>query len=198
MKNRKVIVTAFLLVAVMILGVGYAAVVDTLHFNGDATLSQGQVQHEFDLDVMLTAVSEDGSNWIECTPSTVEINRADDLIVNIIDDTGDNVQDSASFQIYSLTDAQESQVIWFKVQNNSAHDATLSKSIITETGTADHFDSAYTLYEEDGTTETTVLPANGVALVKLVITLKTTPSGVYQASFSFAVTAEVADQVQNP
>ena len=75
MKNRKVIVTAFLLVAVMLLGVGYAAVSDTLSFtgdatitltfNGDATISNDQVQQEFDLDVRIAAVSEDNATWID-------------------------------------------------------------------------------------------------------------------------------------
>ena len=99
MKNRKVIVTAFLLVAVMLLGVGYAAVSDTLNFNGDATISNDQVQKEFDLDVKIAAVSEDKATWIDYKGTEAEIHRPDDLIV-AISGTDDNVQDSASFQIF--------------------------------------------------------------------------------------------------
>ena len=40
MKNRKVIVTAFLLVAIMILGVGYAAVNNVLDITGTGTVNQ--------------------------------------------------------------------------------------------------------------------------------------------------------------
>ena len=194
MKNRKVIVTAFLLISVMILGVGYAAVSDTLNFSGDALISEGQVQHEFDADIKIVAVSEDNATWIDYAPSTVEINRTNDLIVNIIDGAGDNIQDQADFQIDSLTDAGEKQIIWFKVQNDSAHDANLSGTAITETGTGDFFDSDYTVYEDDGTTETTVIPANGTVLVKLEITLKNTPSETYKANFSFAITAKVGTE----
>ena len=193
MKNRKVIVTAFLLIAVMILGVGYAAVSDTLNFSGDAMISDGQVQHEFDADIKITAVSEDNATWIDYAPSTVEIERTNDLIVNIIDGAGDNIQDQADFQIYNLTDAGETQVIWFKVENASAHEADLSGTMITETGTGDYFDSEYTVYSADGTTETTKLPASGTVLVKLVITLKNTPSENYSAHFSFAITAKVGE-----
>lgn len=191
MKNRKVIVTAFLLVAVMLLGVGYAAVSDTLNFNGDATISNDQVQQEFDLDVKIAAVSEDNVTWIDYQGTEAEIHRPDDLIVGI-SGTDDNVQDTASFQIYNLADQGEQEVIWFKVTNDSAFDADLTKSDITEVGTHDFFGAEYTIYAADGTTETAVLPANGEVLIKLVITLKDTPAESYQGNFSFTVVATVA------
>ena len=197
MKNRKAIITAFLLVAVMILGVGYAAVSDILNFSGNATISDGQVQHEFDLDVRLTAVSEDNATWYNYTAGEAEINRASDLVVDI-GGVADDVQDLATFQIFNLTDAGEEQVIWFKVENDSAHDAKLTGTTITETGTGDHFSSDYTIYKADGVTETDTLAAKngdtpGCVLIKLVITLNTTPSGVYQADFAFSIRADVAD-----
>lgn len=194
MKNRKVIVTAFLLIAVMILGVGYAAVSDTLNFSGDAMISDGQVQHEFDADIKIVSVSEDKATWYDYAASTVEIERTNDLIVNIIDGAGDNIQDQIDFQIYNLTDAGETQTIWFKVKNDSAHVANLTGTAITETGTDDYFESDYTVYAEDGTTETQVIPANGTVLVKLVVTLKNTPSETYTANFSFAITAKVGEE----
>ncbi len=195
MKNRKVIVTAFLLIAVMVIGVGYAAVSDVLNFSGNATISDGQVQHEFDLDIRITEVSDDKATWYAYTAGEAEINRPSDLIVDI-GGVADDTQDSASFQIYTLTDAGESQVIWFKVENESAHAAKLTGTTITETGTGDHFTSAYTIYEADGTTVTDTLPAksgdeNGYVFIMLVITLDTTPSGVYQADFSFSIRADV-------
>lgn len=197
MKNRKVIVTAFLVLAIMLLGVGYAAVSDVLQFSGNATLSDGQVQHEFDVDVKITAVSEDGSTWIDYNPSGAEIERANDLVVGITG-VGDDEQDIATFQIYNLTDAGEAEVIWFKVENDSIHDADLTGTTITETGLGDHFDSEYTIYKTDGVTETTVLPGRtdagaGSVLVKLVITLKSTPSESYVADFAFSIRADDVD-----
>ena len=183
-----------MLIAVMILGVGYAAVSDTLNFSGDATISDSQVKHEFDVDVSITAVSEDNATWIEFAPSTVEIDRTNDLIVNIIDGAGDNVQDQADFQIYTLTDAGESKEIWFRVSNESAHDATLVLSEIAETGSGDYFDSDYVVLNAAGTDETAVLPANGEVLVKVIITLKTTPSETYSGNFAFSITAKVGEE----
>lgn len=189
MKNRKVIVTAFLLVAVMLLGVGYAAVSDTLNFGGDATISGDQAQHEFDVDVKIIAVSEDMATWHDYSSAGAEINRESDLVVDIMG-SGDNQQDVVDFQIFSLSDAGQSKTIWFKVENESAHDATLIPSDITENGTHDYFDSAYEIYTADGSATTRVLPAGGEVLVKLVITVKATPTELYQGNFSFVITAE--------
>ena len=191
MRNRKVIVTAFLLVAVMLLGVGYAAVSDTLNFGGDATISGDQAQHEFDVDVKITHVSEDMADWKAYSAAGAEINRENDLVVDIMG-SGDNEQDVVDFQIFCLSDKDDAQVIWFKVANESAHDATLHGSDITENGTHDYFDSNYVIYAADGSTETTVLPANGEVLVKLTITVKATPTELYQGNFSFVITAEAA------
>ena len=199
MKNRKVIVTAFLLIAVMILGVGYAAVSDSLNFTGDAMISKDQAQHEFDADIKIVAVSEDNVTWSDFKADGAEIDRANDLIVDIFEGSGDNVQDIVDFQIYNLSDAGETQTIWFKVKNESAHDANLTGTDITESGSlvgADHFGSEYTVYAADGTTVTQVIPANGEVLVKLVVTLKSTPSETYTANFSFTINAKVGTEAE--
>ena len=189
MKNRKVIVTAFLLVAVMLLGVGYAAVSDTLNFGGDATISGDQAQHEFDVDVKITAVSEDMADWEDYSSAGAEINRENDFVVDIMG-SGDNQQDVVDFQIFSLSNAGQYKEFWFKVENESAHDATLIPSDITENGTHDYFEASYEIYTADGSATTRVLPANGEVLVKVIISVKATPTELYQGNFSFVITAE--------
>jgi hypothetical protein len=192
MKNRKVIVTAFLLVAVMLLGVGYAAVSDTLNFGGDATISGDQAQHEFDVDVRITAVSENMADWEPYSDAGAEIERANDFVVDIMG-SGDNEQDVVDFQIFCLSNAGQYKEFWFKVENDSTHDATLKGSDITENGTHDYFTADYEIYTADGSTTTEILPAGGEVLVKVVITVKATPTELYQGNFSFVITAE-ADQ----
>ena len=206
MKNRKVIVTAFLLIAVMIVGVGYAAVSDTLFFNGSAHITGDQAQAEFDIDVVISDVAvhavntgADATTPASWTPfqagGNVEIDKASEdgvsAIVNIIDDAGTEYQDQASFQLSGLTDANDYQVIWFKITNGSAHDAALTVSTVQETGTGDYFEAERTVYKADGSATADVIPAGGEVIVKLVITLRSTPTENYNASFSFTVTAEV-------
>ena len=55
MKNRKTVVVAFLLTAVMLLGVGYAALTDVLDINGTADVSKEKAEAEFNNDVYFTA-----------------------------------------------------------------------------------------------------------------------------------------------
>ncbi|MBO5907109.1 MAG: hypothetical protein J6Q85_03025 [Clostridia bacterium] len=190
MKNRKVIVTAFLLIAAMILGVGYAAISDTLFFSGDATISDEQVQSEFDLDIGIVATSETNGDWKAYDAAAPEINIDGDLVVDITG-TGDNEKDNVDFQIFGLADEGDEQIIWFKVENKSLHDANLAPSVVLESGTGDYFEAVYKIYESDGTTEATILEAGGSVLVKLSVTVKGTPAETYQGTFSFNIHAEV-------
>ena len=59
MKNRKFIVVAFMLTACMIVGVGYAALTDTLNIGGDAEVSQAGAENTFDGDVYFLALLRD-------------------------------------------------------------------------------------------------------------------------------------------
>ena len=55
MKNRRNIVIAFMLCAVMLLGVGYAAVSDALDILGTAEINAGNVQSAFDTNVYFSS-----------------------------------------------------------------------------------------------------------------------------------------------
>ena len=55
MKNRKTVVVAFLLCAVLLLGVGYAALSDTLDITGSADVNQSAAEEAFNEDVYFSA-----------------------------------------------------------------------------------------------------------------------------------------------
>ena len=57
MKNRKTIVAIFMLVAVMILSVGYAVLTDTLNIEGDIEVSHTNAENAFDQLVYFSNVS---------------------------------------------------------------------------------------------------------------------------------------------
>ena len=57
MKNRKIVVVAFLLIAMLLLGIGYAALTDTLTINGDLKADTSVSQGEFDADIYFSATS---------------------------------------------------------------------------------------------------------------------------------------------
>ena len=60
MKNRKIVVIAFTLIAVLLLGVGYAAVTDDLKVLGHVKTNMETISSDFQLDVRF----KDGSGTI--------------------------------------------------------------------------------------------------------------------------------------
>lgn len=93
MKNRKRIVVAFLLVAVMLLGVGYAAITSNLTVQGAASLTKGGAESELDEDVYFTNVV--------ATNCVANIDAMDsDIVIVRITDTSSTMafaNDTASF-----------------------------------------------------------------------------------------------------
>ena len=55
MKNRRNVVVAFLVVAVMLLGIGYAALSDTLDITGSADVNQSAAEEAFNEDIYFSA-----------------------------------------------------------------------------------------------------------------------------------------------
>ena len=55
MKNRRNVVIAFMIVAVMLLGIGYAALSDTLDITGSADVNQSAAEEAFNEDVYFSA-----------------------------------------------------------------------------------------------------------------------------------------------
>ena len=83
MKNRKTIIVAFLLVAALCLGIGYAALTDTLNINGTANISKGAAETEFDEDVYFTSASGNG-----CSAAIADGNKPDAATLTITDGMG--------------------------------------------------------------------------------------------------------------
>ena len=84
MKNRKTVVTAFVLVAVMLMAVGFAALSDDLSISGDVNLTHGAAQDEVAKDVYFEKVAneENCSAVISASDAT-----SDTIVVKINDDT---------------------------------------------------------------------------------------------------------------
>jgi len=54
MKNRKRVIVAFVMVAALCLGIGYAALNDTLYATGNLAVNKGEAQEDFKEDVYFT------------------------------------------------------------------------------------------------------------------------------------------------
>ena len=54
MRNRKTVITAFILVAVMLMAVGFAALADDLYITGTAKVLQTNAENSFGEDILFT------------------------------------------------------------------------------------------------------------------------------------------------
>jgi hypothetical protein len=98
MKNRRNLIVAFLLCACLIVGVGYAALSDTLDINGTADVNQSAAEEAFNEDIYFSdAVANQTGN-------TASVN-------------GDN-NDKASFTANTLKGKGDKATFTFTIKNN--------------------------------------------------------------------------------
>lgn len=109
MKNRKIVVVAFLLIAVLLLGVGYAAVTDTLTIIGNAHIDMGQVETTFDQNIYFSAAVATSSTGTGTT-----------------DDVASFTPDDATFTANKLAIVGEKSVFTFTITNDGNVDAVIS------------------------------------------------------------------------
>jgi hypothetical protein len=94
MKNRRIVIVAFMLVAVLCLGVGYAAVSDTLTATGKISVNETALTETFDADVYFVesvknpvGVGLDGVDLTAEANVKLEITDDDDTFTVTIADT---------------------------------------------------------------------------------------------------------------
>ena len=109
MKNRKTVVVAFLLVAVMLLGVGYAALTDTLTIIGNAHIDVDTANKIFDEKVYFSNAKATSSTGTGSTGDVVSFNT-----------------DDATFTANKLAVVGELSIFTFTIKNDSNVDAQIS------------------------------------------------------------------------
>ena len=180
MKNRRIVIFSFLIAAVLVMGVAFAALTDNLFIKGEASLATTSAQTNFDADVYFseaTVVSSDGGNKAT-TPDSVVIGATD--------------PDSATFYVKSLGNAEEKVVFSFLIKNDSTEfDAVISldEGYPTTTNT-NMFTITYSVVN-DGTSNTgpITIAAGGSSTVYATVVLKATPSENTTAAFNINLTA---------
>lgn len=174
MKNRKTVVVAFLMAAVMLLGVGYAALTDTLTLIGNATIDFEQAGVNFDAKVYWSA-----GEIISSTNSSPD------------DAVGGINTDDATFVLHSLATKDDVAVLKFTIKNDSnvpVH-ITMNNPSITGTG-ADKFSCDYAYSRDD-----MIIPANGGTMdVTVTVTVAQPVTTQLTATFSVSYTATTDDQ----
>lgn len=170
MKNRKIVIVAFLLVAMMLLGVGYAALTDVLDITGSADINQSAAEEAFNEDVHFSAAvaNQDGN--------TASVN-------------GDN-NDKASFTANTLKGEGDIVTFTFTIVNDGDLDATVTPTLNATTGNTkpDYFSIT-----SDWNGEAKTLEAGGSLTYTVTVELIKTPTETISGSFLIELTAVTAE-----
>ena len=190
MKNRKIVVVAFLLISVMLLGVGYAELTDALEINGTVKADTSVSQTDFDDDVYF-------SNTSVVTDSTG--NKAASQILE--------GRDSATITANHFTTKNQIVKVKFTINNDSTDfNAVVTPGVAIETGNvsvdngeADH-DPIFTVswaWNEEGTdvAEATIAAGQSKDLW-VTIVLNETPIEEHEASFTVGFGVEAVEPEQ--
>lgn len=154
MKNRKRVIVAFMLVACMLLGVGYAAITTHLNIQGGATVSVEGATEAFSADVKFTAV-DTGSDASKFATASI----------------GDGK--TADFSLTGLKGAGDSASLIYTITNTGDLDATVSVDVQNTTNSNETY---FTVETEWIDADTSIEKAGGTVQLKVTISLKATPS----------------------
>ncbi len=112
MKNRKIILVAFMLVAVMLIGVGYAALTDIFVISGSAEVGIAEANKVFDDKIYFASATPKESTGTSGIADTASVSSTDN--------------DNASFSVNSLALMNEAATYTFIIKNDSEFDATIA------------------------------------------------------------------------
>lgn len=166
MRNRKTVVVAFLLVAVMLLGVGYAALTDILDITGSADINQSAAEQAFNEDIYFKAAhaNDDGN--------TASVNT-------------DN-KDKASFTVNSLKGKDDSASFTFTITNDGDLAAEVTPTL---SATAGNTNPEYFSISSDWAGQSKTLDAGAELTYEVTVTLLKTPTQTIGGSFLIELTA---------
>lgn len=170
MKNRRRIIVAFMLCAVMLLGIGYAALTDTLDITGSADVNQSAAEEAFNEDIYFSAAVANE------TGNTASVNA-------------DN-NDKASFTAKTLKGAGDQVTFTFTIKNDGDVAANVTPAFNATLGNTN---SEYFDIESDWDGATKLLGAGQELTYTLTVTLKKTPTATIAGSFLVELTAVSVD-----
>ena len=148
MRNRKRIIVSFMIVACMLMAVGFAALTDTLNIVGEAEVDYNTANSGFDADVYFSDASA------EHTSDTAHVTTDPDM---------------ARFSVRSLAAAGEKANFTFVIQNDNEFSAFIKFDASKTTNSKDDYFTVEVLEDE------LEIPAGESVEVHVVVTLLQTP-----------------------
>lgn len=180
MRNRKTVVVAFLLVAVMLLGVGYAALTDTLTIIGNAHVDIDTANKTFDERVYFSAAEETRSTGTGTTA-----------------DVASYTADDATYTVNKLAVVGEESEFTFTITNDSNVDATISVADTKLSGSANPSNSNAAKFEVTYAypDDMTIKKQGGTLTVTVTVKLIEPVTSATSATFGIELTATSVDPI---
>lgn len=180
MKNRKFALVVFMLIAALTLGIGYAALTDTLTIIGNAHIDIDKANATFDEKVYFSDAKATTSTGTGTTADTASCST-----------------DDATFTANKLASVGEKSVFTFTIKNDSNVDALISVNSTKLSGVenpsnsnTDKFTVEYTY--PDGMT---IAKSGGTITVVVTVTVKEPVTSATSATFGIELTATSVDPV---
>ena len=171
MKNRKTVVVAFMLVAVLLMGVGYAALTDVLDITGSADVNQSAAEEAYNEDIYFSAaVANDAGN-------TASVNA-------------DN-NDKSSFTVNTLKGKGDQATFTFTIKNAGDLDATVTPTLNASLGNTN---PDYFAISSDWDGQAKTLAAGEEITYTVTVELLETPTATIAGSFLIELTAVSIDK----
>ena len=161
MKKRNLVIVAFMLVAAMTIGIGYAALTGTLVLSGNAQYDKDASDNAFEQDIVFTNATQTsfGSAYAAGT----------------LEDTCSAANQAATFSVNTLANIVDEAVFEYTIQNNNNVPARLS----VESKNGDNTDNPtpMTSFNVEYAFDNPLIPAGGTATLTVTVKLKSQPTG---------------------
>ena len=169
MKKRRTLIISMLLIAALCLGIGYAALTDTLDINGTVDVNQTAAEEAFDVEVYFSAAkaNQDGNS------ASV-----------VIEDP-----DMANFTITSLKGKDDFATFTFTIYNASDVDAVVTPTLASDGNT----NAEYFSIISDWNAQPKTIKAGETMDYTVTITLLKTPTETIHGAFHIELTAKAGE-----
>lgn len=179
MKNRKFIVVAFLLTAVLMLGVGYAAFTDTLTIIGNAHIDLAQAESAYDAKIKFIDAEATSTTGTGTTADVVSFS-----------------EDDATFTANKLAILGEKSVFTFTVQNESNVPVKITaepKKLSGDTNPSNSNTEYFSVTYEYGNADQTIASGGTMTVTVTVEVIKAVTIAT-SGTFGMELTATTVDQ----
>jgi hypothetical protein len=183
MRNRKTVITAFVLVAVMLMAVGFAALTDNLIIEGEANVGTTAAQSAFEDDIYFVSAVQHSTSVL---PEVVATRTANEAAV------GQTNNDSVTYKVKGLALKGESVTFKFTVKNDSTEfDAKISIDEGYPTNTNSKAFKVEYFYgsETNASVANAVVPSGGTYDIYVKVTLISEPQENLSGAFVLNLTA---------